>query len=470
MEFNQITVQRSASFADFTSRADTLRYNNIAPNARISGSSFINGKEPSKTVDLATGATSAWQTEGNSRTDAMLGLEWSTPLNINRIDFYTPPDTTKRFNNAFIRFFSDDGSLLESGVLKNIPDNGTRATTGFANRLVKKIIISGSGIVANNIPSLSEVAVFETNPPHMVYRDIESLRLHRNDFFQIATWIGSSGRLARPNELYSVFQNISGNCRHSGINLYLSGQNLRLDFATRTTGSVASATQHNRTLSIPWQDENVRPLHLICSGGNATGITPNIATAGYIELSDGGENIAYFTLSGSKGEYFRFKNSAYQSGIVANQDCLKFALNDWQFPTGNEFIPNTLGASNQIVSNMKLISPIKFGPTAFWTGASGVDVRIKESSENVFKDYDDFTGRSSNTAHLLGWWEMQINEGTSSISGQNNSSKKLIISGNNPSDFNDFSFGNVALGQILQKQKQSVNLPFGGFPGTERYG
>jgi hypothetical protein len=119
---------------------------------------------------------------------------------------------------------------------------------------------------------------------------------------------------------------------------------------------------------------------------------------------------------------------------------------------------------------MKLISPIKFGPTAFWTGASGVDVRITEASQSVFKDYGDFTGRASNTTNLLGWWEMRINEGASGISGSNNSAKKLIISGDSPSTFNNFRVGNVQIGQIINRSKQSVDLPFGGFPGTEKYG
>jgi len=468
IEFNEQTVQRSASFVDFTSRINTLRYNNIAPNANISGSSFITGKEPSKTVDLITGTTSAWQTSGTAVTGAMLGLEWSTPRNINRIDLYEPVGSTYNFNNAFIRLFDSGNAVIRSGTFA-VDINGSRSTTGFANALVQKIIISGSGVT--NVPSLSEVAVFETNPPHMIYRDTETLELHRNNFFQIATWIESSGRFARPNELYSVFQNVSGNCRHSGINLYFSGQSLHLDFATRTTGSVASATQHNRTLSIPWQSETIRPLHLICSGGVATGTSPSTATAGYIELNDGISHTGRYILSGSVGEYFRFKNINYQSGIVANQDRLKFALNDWQFPTGNEFVPSTTGAPNQIVSNMKLISPIKFGPTAFWTGANGVDVRIAESSQSVFKDYGDFTGKSSNTTNLLGWWEMAINDGTSGISGANNSAKKLIVSGDSPDiNFNSSSVGSVKIGQVINRPKENVNLPFGGFPGTEKYG
>ncbi len=463
IEFNESTIQRTANFVDFTSRNKTLRYNNIAPNATVSGSSFVAGSPATNVVDLSTGANSFWQAAGTAKTGGMLTFEWSGAKNINRIDLYDNPSKKLHFNNAYIRLFDEANSVIQSGTL-SVPTNGTRATTGFANQLVKKIIISGSGVTT--VPSLSEVAVFETNPPNLLYYDQETVPLHRNDFFQISTWIGLSGRDLYPRELYSVFHNISGGCRYSGINLYLSGQNLLLDFATRTTG----AQQNNRTLILPWKNDELRPLHLICSGGNATGLSPTVTTAGYIELTDGISETSRFTLSGSAGEYFKFKNSDYQNGIVSNQYRLKFGLNDWQFPTGNEFVPSPLGASNQIVSNMELVSPIKFGPTAFWSGSSGINVRIDDHNQSVYRDYSDFSGKQSNTQNLIGWWEMKINDSTTGISAENNSSKKLIVSGDNPSGLNTSVTASVPLTQVINTQKQNIELPFGGFPGTEKYG
>lgn len=463
VEFNELIEQRTAHFVDFTSRNKTLRYNNIAPNAAVSGSSFVPGSPATNVIDLSTGANSFWQTTGTAKTGGVLTFEWSGAKNINRIDLYDNPSKKLHFNNAYIRLFDGANSVIQSGTL-SVPTNGTRATTGFANQLVKKIIISGSGVTT--VPSLSEVAIFETNPPNLLYYDQETVPLHRNNFFQISTWIGLSGRDLYPNELYSVLHNISGGCRYSGINLYLSGQNLLLDFATRTTG----AQQTNRTLTLPWKNDELRPLHLICSGGNATGLSPTVTTAGYIELTDGISETSRFTLSGSAGEYFKFKNSDYQNGIVSNQYRLKFGLNDWQFPTGNEFVPSPLGASNQIVSNMELVSPIKFGPTAFWTGSSGINVRIDDHNQSVYRDYSDFSGKQSNTQSLIGWWEMQINDSTTGISAQNNSSKKLIVSGDNPSGLNTSVTASVPLTQVINTQKQNIELPFGGFPGTEKYG
>jgi lambda family phage minor tail protein L len=463
IEFNELTEERTAHFVDFTSRNKTSRYNNISPYATISASSTSTTSDVNKMNDLISGSTSVWQASGNLKT-ATVTLEWTEPQNINRIDIYDNTSSAN-FNNAYIRYFNTNTSSdpFASGTFATV-DDGTRSTTGFANRLVDKIIISGSGVAT--VSSLSEIAVFETNAPNLVYYDQESIPLHRNDFFQISTWIGLSGRDLYKNELYSVFHNISGGCRYSGINLYLSGENLLLDFATRTTG----AQQINRTLTLPWKNDELRPLHLICSGGNATGLEPSATTPGYIELTDGISAPSRFTLSGSTGEYFRFKNSHYQSGIVNNQYRLKFGLNDWQFPTGNDFVPDPLGASNQIVSNMKLVSPIQFGPTAFWTGASGINVRIDDHNQSVYRDYTDFTGKKANTQDLLGWWEMETGVGTTEISAQNNASKKLILSGDNPSDFNKSVTASVSLAQILNTPKQNIELPFGGFPGTEKYG
>jgi len=213
----------------------------------------------------------------------------------------------------------------------------------------------------------------------------------------------------------------------------------------------------------------MRPLHLICSGGVATGPSPTTATAGYIELSDGVSNTGRYVLNSSNKEYFRFKNPDYQSGIVSGQSGFKFGINDWQFPTGSEFTPNPPPQySFSLTNNVKIISPIKFGPTAFWNTSNAADVRIKEASQSVFKDYSDFTGRSANTAGLIGWWEMQTNNGV--ISGMNNSSKQLIISGDSPLTLQSSSVGNVLVAEIINGGKQSIDLPFGGFPGTEKYG
>ena len=221
LEFNAKPVDRTANFVDFTSRSYNSRFNDIAYaiayTTGVSGSSETIASPVWSVTDQFTGAPAGvWKTSGAAtvKTGAMLYLEWPTSRNINRIDIYDNVDVQSNFNNAYIRLFNSAGAVVRSGTLA-VPTNGARATTGFANQSVKKIIISGSGVLGTGPPSLCEVAVFETNPPHLVYNDQETLHLHRNNFFQIATWIGFTGRDLYPNELYSVFNNISGNCRYS---------------------------------------------------------------------------------------------------------------------------------------------------------------------------------------------------------------------------------------------------------------
>jgi hypothetical protein len=65
---------------------------------------------------------------------------------------------------------------------------------------------------------------------------------------------------------------------------------------------------------------------------------------------------------------------------------------------------------------------------------------------------------------------MQINDSTTGISAENNPSKKLIVSGYNPSTLNTSVTASVLLTEVINTQKQNIELPFGGFPGTEKYG
>ena len=430
-DFEETFEERTAYFVDFTSRTGKLRYNNISPNASVvTGSSQIVGYEAKNLVDMKL--NTSWRTSGATQSGASVGLQWHTPQNINRVDLYNSVGQFSvfnySFNNATVNLYDIDDFLIDSATT-TISNQTNRSTVYFSGSpLVKSIIVTGSG--QSYLPSLSEVAVFETNSPYMTYRDQENIRLHANDFFQISTWVGLSGRDNTSQEIYSVFHNISGNCRYSGINLYISGKALSLDFATRTTG--ANPQEIERSLRIPWNNDELKPIHLLCSGGQASGLDPINTTPGYIQLSDGLSQTGTFILSGSVGEYFKFKNLDYQNGIQDNAFRLKFGINDWQFPTGGEFTANPYGIENQVEDNIKIISPIKFGLTAFWTGAGGEDVRIANSSQSAFNNYQDFEKIRSNRSGLLGWWEMQINDGGSGIKAENNFTKKLFIVANSP--------------------------------------
>jgi lambda family phage minor tail protein L len=476
VEFNEKIEPRTAYFVDFTSRTGTLRYNNIALNASASGATAATNYEASKAIDSIASSTSEWRSNSTSTTGMMLTLEWSEPKTISRINIYDRMGTAPDFKNAYIRYFNTSDSLMASGLLRNIPTNGAITGSGF-NPLtgVKKIIISGSGSSAG--AGLSEVAVFEDKSPYLTYLDSGTTKLHQNDFFQVSTQIALTGRSLAPNDLYSIFHNIGAleSSRYSGINLYLSGNKMNLDFATRRTGQGISIASTNRTISIPWNNDELRPIHLICSGGLATGVSPNAATAGYIRLTDGGANDFQYVLASQSGEYFKFKNTSYQSGINTGQSGLKFGLNDWQFPTGTASNIAVPPASNvaQITNFMKVHSPIKYAQMAMWTEARGINARIEQYSETdfLYKRYDEISFKQEITGGLVGWWDMDILP-NGIIEAENNSSNQLkVVTGDyNYTGFESFMSKNITTKTSTPVLKQNSTLPFGGFPGTEKYG
>jgi hypothetical protein len=407
----------------------------------------------------------------------MLTLEWSEPKTISRINIYDRVSTSIDFKNAYIRYFNTSNTLVASGLLRNIPDNGSITGSGFSPLTgIKRIVISGSGSVGSSV-GLSEVAVFEDKSPYLTYLDSGTTKLHQNDFFQISTQIALSGRSLAPNDLYSVFHNIGAvqGSRFSGINLYLSGNRMNLDFATRRTNQNINIASTSRSISIPWNNDELRPIHLICSGGQATGTNPTLATAGYIRLSDGIENDVQYVLASQSGEYFHFKNSSYQSGINTGQSGLKFGLNDWQFPTGTTSSVAVPPARNpsQITNFIKVHSPIKYAQMAIWTGVRGINARIEQYSEIdfLYKRYDEISFKQEITGGLLGWWDMDVlPNGT--IEAENNPANQLkVVTGDyNYTGFESFVSKDITTKTSAAVVKQNDTLPFGGFPGTEQYG
>lgn len=478
VQLNQEKQFRTVNYVSFLSRIGNARYNNIAPFAQATApsNSFqafgLNG--PNNAIDLSTGLYSEWKSDIGA---PVITLEWSEPKTISQINIYDLKDTKVNFNNAYIRYFNAAGSVINSGLLRTIPTNGSRISSGFNPISIKKIDISGSG-TAGAGPGLAEVAVFESTSPHLIYVDDNATKLHQNNFFQISAQIDFSGRSLALYDVYSVFHNIGAaeESRFSGINLYLSGTNMYLDFATRLTGQDVAVASTNRTISIPWNNDLLRPIHLICYGGTATGNIPMAATEGYIRLTDGAENNSQYTLASQSGEYFKFKNTSYQSGINTGQSGLKFGFNDWQFSTGTDSrgFPALDPLSPQISNSIKIHSPIRFGQMAIWTGANGIESRINQynAEDFIYKRYEEINGRAEITGNLVGWWEMEITGGNGEIVSENSPSNKLkIITGTYPySTFQSSSSKTILTTVTLPIKKQDEALPFGGFPGTEQYG
>jgi hypothetical protein len=177
-------------------------------------------------------------------------------------------------------------------------------------------------------------------------------------------------------------------------------------------------------------------------------------------------------LNDGLGEYFQFKNPDYQEGINPHIERLKFGLNDWQFSDTGNVAGQPTGALRNITNFMRVISPARFGPTAIWTGEFATEARLSRYGQTP-RNFMDVSGNAEMTSGLLGWWDMEVEEG-GIISPENSHplDPLLILKANNAND-SIYRFSRTSeetLTDFVDLPKQNVVLPFGGFPGTEQYG
>jgi len=482
----------SNNYLSFAHKNGFNGYNNIAPLASATASSYLSDEYlPSNAINCKTGGSYYWASDSIAAPDPWINLEWSSAKTINRIDLYDRSETSTNFNAAYISFYSGL-NLVASGVLSGIPTDGSKITSGFAPRTVTSIKISGSGC-NGYYPGLSEICVFEPTGLGLYSDNFLSDNICSKDYWQISSWIQFPSGISKSKQPFNVLHNVKSNCQYSGINLYVSGagsnQELVLNFATASLTGTFLATGYAVTpkqLSIKWSAQNMAPFHIICSGGTSTGSQPTSFTNGFISLS-GADQIRTFSLAppsgkikGSivSGEFFVFKNSSFDNGMSD----LKFGINDWQFseslstPSLNDGTPE---------SNLKVTSNIVFGSTAIWTGSLAYD---RSAFFERKDDASDFTNAANiglkprkyselfdrHKSGLYAWWDMDLsNTSPYKVTGSNNSSKTLTLSGSytNSMDVLDtvIYYQNNNTGADSPRSSFSY-LPFGGFPGTEKYG
>jgi lambda family phage minor tail protein L len=493
---NTVGESITNNYVDFSHKAGYNAYNNIAPLASVTASSeYSISYSASNINNLQTGSFYSWQSSGTSAPDPWVSLQWNSPKTIDRIDLYDRPETYSNFSGAYITFYNG-ASLVKSGILSNIPTNGSRITSGFSSDpvTVTSITISGSGC-NGAYPGLSEVCVFEPTGLGLYNTSFQADNISSKDYWQLSSWVQFPNGISQSKQYTNVLHNVKSNCQSSGINLYLSGvgssQELILDFATAyLTGSLTSSGYaiYPRQLSIKWSAQNMNPFHIFCSGGTSTGTRPTAFKEGYISLSGAGQ-IKTFTIappSGkvvtrgnttvASGEFFVFKNTAFNNGMGD----LKFGINDWQFsellstPSFNDGTPE---------SNLKITSNIRLGSTAIWTGSldygrteffnrtdekstfnNSVNVGLKPRKYSELQD--------NHKIGLYDWWGMNLSDSAPyEITGENVSTRKIILSGQYTGSM-DYSDTVIYYANSSADSPQTFvsYLPFGGFPGTEKYG
>ena len=467
--------------------------NNITNNAIISGSSYLSNNV------ITYGAYNIKDFGGDdwiaNDTKATITLTWPSAQIINQINIYDSTDKSRHIRNAVIDLYNSSTTPYERIIATNIPDNST-ASTLFnpavylgkyiplaSNKTVTSIRISGSGNLGNT--SLGVVEVLKPYRAGLLL-DNSIDKIHLSPTLHISTWIQFSGGIINTYEPFNVLHNIEKECNYSGLNLFARNKDLILQFAVAKTlknGTNYSDIFVPQELIVPnWPFETLTPLHIEIYKGGANGVnadSSNIDNEGYIKISTINNISAQYTLPKErevidingkvltersyKPSFFKFKNPSYQGGI--NSNIL------W-------------GINNIYQSNKDITSNVLFGATAIWTGISSVS---QEAKINLFNRNDEYnklynasivTKRplkfseldSLSEINLYAWWDMNLtNSAPYRILSSNSPQKILTLTGdyNSLMDYSQSTSYNLT-SSVTQTPK--TFLPFGGFPGTDRYG
>jgi lambda family phage minor tail protein L len=491
---NVIETGITNNYIDFSHKAGYYAYNNIAPLASVAASSERSALYSASNINNFSTGGSSWQSSGTGAPHPWVSLQWNSVKTIDRIDLYDRPETDSNFSRAYVTFYKS-GTIVKQSLITGIPINGAIKTSGFSPPIeITSITISGSGC-SGNYPGLSEVCVFEPTGLGLYNTSFNTDNISSSNYWQLSSWIQFPSGISKSNQFTNVLHNVKSNCQYSGINLYVSGagsnQELILNFATVYYNVFLTAgyyTPVERQLSIKWSAQNMSPFHIICSGGTATGANPTAFKEGFISLSGNGQ-IKTFSIAPPNGktitssltptvvgEFFAFKNTGFNNGMSN----LKFGINDWQF-SNSLFIPSLNDGTPQ--SNMKITSNIRLGSTAIWTGSLDYDRSSFFNRTDLDSDLTNAKNvglkprkyselKDNHKSGLYAWWDMDLTGSSSySVAASNNGTRIINLSGQYTQsiDYNDTTIYYTNQNSSDPSLAWSY-LPFGGFPGTDKYG
>jgi lambda family phage minor tail protein L len=413
----------------------------------------------------------------------VITLTWPSAQTINQINIYDNVDSSNNIKNAVVDLYNNSSTPFETVLIDNIPDNGNKQYVFASNKTITSIRISGSGVVGKT--SLAEVEVLKPSGIG-VFFDNSIDKIHLSPALHISTWIQFSGGLINISDHFGILHNVNkSGCQYSGINLSARNKDLVLRFAVAKTlknGTSYTDTFIPTELIVPnWPFTTQVPLHIEIFKGGASGINAtNIDSEGYIKISTINNISAQYILQKErdvvdangtilttersyKPSYFKFKNPNYQGGINSN---LFFGVNNYR------------DNSETLTSNILL------GSTAIWTGISSVSQQAKIDSFDRNDNYNKSNNpalvkqlplkfselNTSMESGLFAWWDMDLtNSEPYRILSSNSPQKTLTLSGSYRTSMDFSKSTNYNLISEIAQTPQTF-LPFGGFPGTDRYG
>ena len=413
-----------------------------------------------------------------------------TDVNVDRINVYNTYRTNKFGTSAKISITRRDGTVVNNTV-PEIVDNSTTGRftlTGYFTGM-SGVSISGSG--GYGIPSLDQVEILDYRRNRgLINYDFISEKIHLNEGFLIGMWTEFPKGTSDSKKINFVHNVSSGN-QYSGFNVYLQGQDIFCDFAVvSVSGNPAVSTIIKKSISADASNfisagRRVLFLESYQSNGHSTG-----QPLGRIRLADelGLTIVDYYTATRNtsikfSGEYFLFKDPTKQNGIGP----LSFAINQWE----------------NYDKGLVYTSPIKLGSIAIWDTHGDGDGGLKyrgfgrnDSAElEEFYEFKSFSKSYQRTLknNLFAWWDSDLTQRLTDYSNYNILSQNH---GNTNVNINylgeDYSYGDSYLHltgnfynglvantpfyrKVINYSSYSIPspttpIPFGGFPGTDKYG
>ena len=491
------------NYVNFTYLNNTTVSNNIAPLSTVTQSSVLSnnaiytgtkvidniiGGSPTNITGLLTNtADNKWVANNTTST---LTLTWSSAQTINQINIWDA-EATQNINNAVVTFFNG-ATQIDQLQLNSVPTDGkTPGILSFAPKTVTSIRISGSGNVGNT--AISEVQVLNSSPNVGLVFDNSTDVIHRNTDLHIGMWLSfPNGK--RANTRYEILHNIEKNPNvntnylPSGLSLYALNNDLVLEFPVSyvlkngTSYTDAFETKEVRLTNFPFATST--PLHIQIYKGKSNGLNPtaaNIDTAGYIQMSTLNDISSKYTLpteapvksaagatlteKSNKPSYFKFGNPNYQGGMSSN---LFIGLRNYDYH-GEEL------TSNVQLGTVAIWKDIKNQTVINWFNRNDKTSQLYNGSfvgkyPRAYSEFVNTDIRSDIEKNLFAWWAMNLsNTSPYRVQSSNSPIKTLSLTGTYSSAIDSSAtkrFSNV----ITITQTPQTSLPFGGFPGTDRYG
>lgn len=455
---------------DFSSRFNNPT-NNIAYDATLNGNGTLANYGYNYVNDGITGnSTKSWigtSVTGNVR------MTWTnTKSGIKQINIFDNPSAYNT-NSAKILFYTGSSVLNNTVDITSIPTAGTVKTATFTPTTANSILISGSG--STTATSLAEVEIL-TSGLGLYNTNFITDRVFQEPYFSIAMW-GQFTKGVPTSGKYNLFHCNQSGHQYSGINLYLNCAEKKVvcDYSVvNVSGAVPTTTIINKSISGDYADIfNGNPFCLLFSNGQqSTGHNWN-----YILLQDTyGKNIfnpivrleSKNATTNYSGQSFAFRDNRY-TGKMSSQ--LWFGVNNWENTRGIEYT-----------------TPLSIGTIAIWkypihSDWGNVYTWFARQTSNTAYGFDNSSGfqrlyseipsdafGNSIKNQLYAWWQMDVqgSAGNYYVNSETGT-RPLNISGLYETSY-ETGYTKTITQSYGVNQTPKTYLPFGGFPGTDKYG